>query len=125
MLHLVLRRGGAAAGPSCAFLGSIRLQHSLRAEQHTGTAAQDHNTRVEVDSWGAVSSIPHNDPAPDLRPTNQQGYINHDGLRVDDGRYKRFLEAAGGLFQGLCVWSPWTLLDRLVALPGWHDASNV
>lgn len=72
-------------------ISQLRLQHAAAS------------SRLEVDSWGAVSSIPDHDPVPHLRtpverdPQQQQGstYTNHDGLRHDDGRYQAFLRDAG------------------------------
>lgn len=82
---------------------SVRLQHAAEAvaqntAQHNRQPdLSNSNSRLEVDSWGAVSSIPGQDPVPHLRTLTAQGvgeYINHDGRRVDDGRYTAFLRDA-------------------------------
>jgi hypothetical protein len=54
---------------------------------------------VVVDSWGAITSLPDTASSGRAAPPQQQTatYINQDGLRTEDGRYKRFLEAAGML----------------------------
>lgn len=103
---------------SCCGGGGVRHQHAQRAAPapaadpvlpvvtNTTTSANTSSSRLDIDSWGAVSSIPDNDPVPHLRTntaaagasatTQPQGvYSNHDGLRIDDGRYKHFLEDAG------------------------------
>lgn len=97
--------------------GPARSQHAVRAgasaaqtleqQQEPAVGSGINSSRLEVDSWGAVSSIPDRDPVPHLRTTSlgasgeplTKGYVNHDGRRVDDGRYKRFLEDAGEAFQ--------------------------
>lgn len=70
-------------------ISHLRLQHVAAS------------SRLEVDSWGAVSSIPDQDPVPHLRTPvvrdpQQQGstYTNHDGLRQHDGCYQAFLRDA-------------------------------
>lgn len=67
-------------------------------ENNPDAASTSSNSRLEVDSWGAVSSIPNPDPAPHLHSTNttNQQFVNADGLRVEDGRYRAFLKEAGG-----------------------------
>jgi hypothetical protein len=111
MQRLLLSRSklcSSASGLAPALLSSpsnsVRLQHAAEAVSHN-TAQHNRqpdlsnsNSRLEVDSWGAVSSIPGQDPVPHLRTLTAQGvaeqYINHDGRRVDDGRYKAFLRDA-------------------------------
>jgi len=40
------------------------------------------NSTLQIGSWGEVSSIPLNDPAPQLRAAAEQGiYLNQDGCR--------------------------------------------
>jgi hypothetical protein len=95
--------------------GSVRHQHAKPAvvddvpdgevTQHNSSSSfpslGSSDSRLEIDSWGAVSSIPGQDPVPHLRALSpsgaavSQGYVNHDGMRVDDGRYTAFLKDAG------------------------------
>lgn len=124
MQRLVAARGGlsklakesaSCLTPSC---GLVRLQHA-KPEEVVDQNATHHNrqpslsnsdSRLQVDSWGAVSSLPGQDPVPHLRAQTaaQQGasqaYLNHDGRRVDDGRYTAFLRDAGRAVL-LAVWS--------------------
>jgi hypothetical protein len=100
--------------PFLSSCGSLKLQHAkaATAAEEVDEHIQQHNrqptlnnssSRLEVDSWGAVSSIPGQDPVPHLRRITvqdsaasvSQGYVNHDGMRVDDGRYTAFLSDAG------------------------------
>jgi hypothetical protein len=100
--------------PFLSTAGSLKLQHAKAASATVEVDAhiQQHNrqptlsnssSRLEIDSWGAVSSIPGQDPVPHLRRITvqesaasvSQGYVNHDGMRVDDGRYTAFLRDAG------------------------------
>jgi hypothetical protein len=91
--------------------GSLRHQHAKPAvvddmpdvAQHNSSPSSlgSSDSRLEIDSWGAVSSIPGQDPVPHLRALTpsgaaaSQGYVNHDGMRVNDGRYTAFLQDAG------------------------------
>jgi hypothetical protein len=103
--------------PFLSSCGSLKLQHAkaATAAEEVDEHIQQHNrqptlsnssSRLEVDSWGAVSSIPGQDPVPHLRRMTvqdsaasvSQGYVNHDGMRVDDGRYTAFLQDAGACF---------------------------
>lgn len=112
--------------PFLTACGSLRQQHAkpATAEEEVSERIEHRNrqpslknsdSRLEIDSWGAVSSIPGQDPVPHLRTISVQesgssaskGYVNHDGLRVDDGRYKAFLRDAG---EG-------TLVPKLLLLP--------
>ncbi|KAF6261185.1 glycolate dehydrogenase [Scenedesmus sp. NREL 46B-D3] len=75
------------------------------------------DSRLQINEWGAVSSIPNNDPAPHLRASSSS-YANHDGMRVDDGRYKAFLQDAAAVLP-----QPRIFTDPLHLLAYGSDAS--
>lgn len=104
---LLCRHGPSSSQQAVRASASAAQALEQQQEPAVSSGINSSNSRLEVDSWGAVSSIPDRDPVPHLRTTSlgasdetlTKGYVNHDGMRVDDGRYKRFLEDAGESFE--------------------------
>ncbi|WIA33444.1 hypothetical protein OEZ86_006576 [Tetradesmus obliquus] len=97
--------------------GSAKLSHHAPDGAVSASNLDFVNSRLHINDWGAVSSIPENDPAPHLRAASSS-YVNHDGMRVDDGRYKAFLQDAAAV-----VPQPRIFTDPLHLLAYGSDAS--
>jgi hypothetical protein len=75
--------------------GSIRQFHSTPSHgqnaqpaAHVSDAAEAGDTQLVIDEWGAVSSI-HKDRVDSFVAERQRPqYVNQDGRRFDDGRYR-------------------------------------
>eukprot|EP00878_Enallax_costatus_P006622 GHUV01006940.1.p1 GENE.GHUV01006940.1~~GHUV01006940.1.p1 ORF type:complete len:990 (+),score=266.56 GHUV01006940.1:206-3175(+) len=90
------QQGLHSSGNPEAPASSAQPAYAEEELQHRTVSLNFHEGRLQIDDWGAVSNIPKDDPAPHLRQAVQPSaisnkFVNHDGQRGDDGRYKAFL----------------------------------
>ena len=75
--------------------GSIRQLHSTPSQgqvaqpaAHVSDGAEAGDTQLVIDEWGAVSSIPKDKVEAFVAERQRLQYVNQDGRRFDDGRYR-------------------------------------